>query len=100
MPRLQAGWRAEGAVRNGRGSWVLLTHEHGVWSTDSAEWQNRSGEVDAYLREHRTNCLLQRGEEFCIGTSHGGIINTRDFVGIDILIGEAEGLARACRGGI
>ncbi len=94
MPRLGAGWRAEGAAKDADGAWVLLTHEHGVWTADGSGWKAREGEVDAFLRTHRTNCMLTREEGFCIGTSHGGLIATRDFRQIDIRVNESEGLSR------
>ncbi len=91
---LEPGWRVEGVARGEDGSQVVLTHEQGVWASDSSGWRPRAGEVDAYLRQHRTNCLLAVGDDFYVGTSHGGVIRTSDWERIEVRVGELEGLAR------
>ena len=95
-PPLPSTWRAEAVVPTTEGTWVLLTHAHGVHqaSQASTRWDVRPGEIDQDLRSSRTNCILRTESGWLIGTSDGGILLTSDFNRRAGRIGDAQGLAR------
>lgn len=95
-PPLSKDWRAEAVAPRGDGTWVVLTHAHGVYagSAASSAWNSLPGDIDRELRTSRTNCLLQTDSGWLIGTSEGGIVLTSDFERRTGRIRSEQGLSR------
>lgn len=89
--------RVEAVHMGPNGNLKMFTHNDGIMSASDArnpEWTLSESPLSLYLRENRTNCILQsKPQQWWIGTSRGGLVESLDLENITLIHDKSSGLA-------